>query len=187
MPFTVITDNMGVFGLLKQMKDNAKNPSPRMPIQRWLDHISGFQITKVIHRTTREVFTSDGLSLSFWLEMAYTPKETGAWAIPETITKKEEGEELAAREKKEKIQRVLIAHCRHTDCPLAKEGFHSWQHLQEVLQEQSGIYCDVMYIQEVMRDSERAIVTKDLLGSSSIWHRMNGYLWLVLLHISTFF
>ena len=59
--FTVLTDNMGVLGLLKKMQQ-LKKPSPDFLILRWLNESSSYPIEQVIHRTTHEVFMTDGLS-----------------------------------------------------------------------------------------------------------------------------
>ena len=55
-PFTIVTDNMGVFHMLQNFKSNKPK------IGRWLNIIASFPFNKVQHKTSGEMIFSDGVS-----------------------------------------------------------------------------------------------------------------------------
>ena len=66
-PFTVITDNQGVYHLVKNYAQ-GKAPANYL-LARFLGIICSHNIKSIIHKTTNEVFTSDALSRSAHLEL----------------------------------------------------------------------------------------------------------------------
>ena len=76
IPFTIVTDNDGVFGLLKRAS-KPKRPTKRSLYEGWLDVISMHHVVRVLKKTN-EVFTSDGLSRSFWQDMAVDKEDARA-------------------------------------------------------------------------------------------------------------
>jgi len=67
-PFYVVTDNMGVFHMVSNL---AKGKLPKSPILiRYLNTISAYCVRGIEHKPTTQVFTSDALSRSAWMDTA---------------------------------------------------------------------------------------------------------------------
>ena len=65
--FTIITDNQGVFYLVKNFAE-GKAPGNHL-LTRFLGIICSHNVKSIVHKSTKEVFTSDALSRSAHLEL----------------------------------------------------------------------------------------------------------------------
>ena len=110
-PFTIITDNMGVYHLVKNF---AKGKPPRdLILVRYLQTICIYPILGIIHKGSSQVFTSDALSRMAWLDMAVEESDPLAWPamfVTPSLTNA--------------IARQIIRHMRHTKCTYQKDGKH---------------------------------------------------------------
>ena len=97
IPFTIITDNMGVFHLLKSLKSGTKK------IARWLNIIASFPFNKVLHKSTDEMYVSDGLSRSLDYQDTASVDDPDLLPVFNVFPKED--------------SKRLIRHLRHSDCP----------------------------------------------------------------------
>ena len=113
-PFHIITDNQVV---LHHIQNAFKDP-PRMPSDpvsnRALQAILYYPILSIRHRPTDEVFTSDSLSRSAWMELSPEKGDPTAWpALPVWTS--------LSRAAVDAVSRRLIRHFRHEPCDDVKE------------------------------------------------------------------
>ena len=116
-PFHIITDNICV---LHQVKNATRALSPKMPTDlvahRSLEAILLYPIASITHKSSGEVFTSDGLSRMAWMELSPEENDRTAWPVM-SIQKAGLPEE---------ISRHLVRHFRHERCPHLNHGMHSY-------------------------------------------------------------
>ena len=161
MPFTIVTDNDGVFGLLKRARE-PKRPTKRSHHERWLDIISMHQVVRVIKKKTNEVFTSDGLSRSFWQDKAVNEDDPRAWPMFPVTDRQNKEADLQV----EAIQRQVINHCRHHNCSRTKRGLHPWADLLAEVRREVDDTISEQQLKEALSQSPRAIVTKEGAGAA---------------------
>ena len=116
-PFHIITDNMCVF---HQVKNATRADKPKMPTDivahRSLEAILLYPISSITHRTSKEVFTSDGLSRMAWMEISPEPNDRTAW--PVMPVQRDPQWETASRH--------LVRHFRHERCNNMHKNMHSY-------------------------------------------------------------
>ena len=165
MPFTVITDNQGVFGLIKRATEKAAPPCKNILHKRWLNDICLHNITRVIHLTTDQVFTSDSLSRSVWMEMAAAENEPGVWPRVDDVTprtnlvvehnKVVDGIPISAND----ITHSVVRHFRHHECPHAVDGRHPWHDIQNVVhRDLGGPRVTQGRLQAILRNCQRTFM-----------------------------
>ena len=76
-PFMVITDNMGVFHLVQNFAQGK--PPTDLILVRYLQSICLHPILGIIHKPSRQVFTSDALSRMAWQQLAISSNDPIAW------------------------------------------------------------------------------------------------------------
>ena len=106
-PFSIVTDNMGVFHLFKRA-EAGKLPQILI-LNRYLNVILLYPVKNIIHKTTKEVFTSDAMSRSVWMQLATNENDPSI-----VIQCKIQG--FDAKEFN-KLTRKLVHHFRHETCP----------------------------------------------------------------------
>ena len=110
-PFTIITDNMGVFHLLRNF---AQGKSRKVVVTlHYLQTKMLHPVEKIIHKATNEVFMSDALSRMAWHQLAIEEDDPTAWPAlfvnPSLV---------------DAISRQVTRHLRHQKCQHAKQGKH---------------------------------------------------------------
>ena len=157
--FIVLTDNMGVLGLLKKMQQ-PKKPSQVYLILRWLNELSSYPIEQVIHRTTHEVFTTDGLSRSGWMDMAVEDEDPGVWPIAAPVLFENEG-----LKGEDEISRFIIHHLRHQECLHCKDGIHPWSDIQCRILKQFKEWLPKEKLIQIFKRGERILITDAGVGA----------------------
>ena len=136
-------------------------------ILRWLNELSSYPIEQVIHRTTHEVFTTDGLSRSGWMDMAADDEDPGVWPITASATINKAGEKYKSNSGDNEVSRFILYHLRHQQCPHNKEGIglHPWSDIQCLVLKQFGEWLPKEELIKLLDDSKRAIITKEGVGA----------------------
>ena len=107
----IITDNVGVFHLVQNFAQGK--PPTDLILVRYLQSICFHPILGIIHKPSRQVFTSDALSRMAWQQLAISPVDSIAWP---TL--------FIAPPLMEAISRQVTRHLRHSKCKYSKQGKH---------------------------------------------------------------
>ena len=110
-PFMIITDNMGVFHLVQNFAQGK--PPTDLILVRYLQSICLHPILGIMHKPSRQVFTSDALSRMAWQQLAISSDDPIAWP---TL--------FIAPSLMEAISRQITRHLRHSKCKYSKQGKH---------------------------------------------------------------
>lgn len=153
-PFTILSDNMGVVGLLGRSR-LPKNPSPRINYQRWLNDIAMYPWTDVVHLSTNLMWTSDGLSRLIWMELAADDDDPGVWPLAPTPG----GAACAFSSpgpSDRDISRCIVRHCRHERCPSSStDGCHPWSDVQAIVRRDLGSNVAIDRLWTALGNNER--------------------------------
>ena len=110
-PFMIITDNMGVFHLVQNFAQGK--PPTDLILVRYLQSICLHPILGIMHKPSRQVFTSDALSRMAWQQLAISSDDPIAWPAL-----------FIAPSLMEAISRQITRHLRHSKCKYSKQGKH---------------------------------------------------------------